>query len=149
METETIEYNGKRLGFILRNVENAEGREFPSKDEDFMQVGVLGMKKGEWVMPHVHKVYDRVVNKTQKAVYVVSGQLKVHFYIDKKEIKQVLVGSGDVVVLLAGGFGFECSEDCKIIEFKQGPYIDVEQDKIKLDPNEIESFEGEAKEKIE
>lgn len=149
MEIETIEYNGKRLGFIIRNVSSIEGREFPSKDEDFMQVGVLGMKQGEWVMPHVHKIYERVVNKTQKAVYVVVGQLKVHFYVDKKEVKQVLVNSGDVVVLLGGGFGFECSEDCKFLEFKQGPYIDVEHDKEKLNPSGIEGFEGEAREKIE
>jgi hypothetical protein len=39
--------------------------------------------------------------------------------------------TGDVILLAAGGHGFEMLEDSQIIEIKQGPYVG-EEDKIRF-----------------
>ncbi len=135
MDTETIEYEDKRLGFIVRHDANVQGKEFLSPDEDFMQIGYMNLKKGEKFSAHFHKIYSRTINKTQKAIYLISGKMKFEFYNnEKKKIKEVIINAGDLIVLLDGGFGFEFLEDGKMIEIKQGPYIDVEHDKEKFEP---------------
>jgi mannose-6-phosphate isomerase-like protein (cupin superfamily) len=135
LSKENIEYEGKRLGFVIRKVFNIEKREFPSPEEDFIQTGILNLKKGEWVAPHIHKPRNSIIDKTQKVIYVLSGKLKIYFYKDKKKIKEVDLNMGDLIVLLRGGFGFESLEDnTKIIEIKQGPYPGLEGDKEKFKP---------------
>lgn len=39
---------------------------------------------------------------------------------------------GDVILLAAGGHGFEMLEDAEMIEIKQGPYCD-DVDKVRFD----------------
>ncbi len=139
VEVEHIEHEGKKLGYIIRNAHNIKGREFPGHEEDFMQIGILNLKKGEWVEPHIHKDWERKINKTHKAIYVISGKMKIHFYYDKKKIKEIILNAGDIINLKNGGFGFESLEnETKIVEVKQGPYPGLEYDKEKFNPIENE-----------
>ena len=46
-----------------------------------------------------------------------------------------ILNAGDVILLAAGGHGFEMLEDSEIIEVKQGPYAG-DQDKTVLEPVE-------------
>ena len=133
MDVEQIEHEGKKLGYVLRGHLKERGRNFPSQEEDYLQLGFLNLKKGEWVLPHEHKPLERKVLETHKAVYVVSGSMKFHFFDNKKKIKEVKLNGGDLIVLMKGGFGFEALEDgTKIIEIKQGPYPGLEKDKEKF-----------------
>ena len=50
-----------------------------------------------------------------------------------KKIGSAILNSGDTVLLLTGGHGFNLLEDSKIIEVKQGPYGGVDEDKERLD----------------
>ncbi|MCX6327803.1 MAG: hypothetical protein NT144_14345, partial [Bacteroidia bacterium] len=43
-----------------------------------------------------------------------------------------LLIQGDVILLAAGGHGFEMIEPSEIIEIKQGPYVG-ERDKVRFD----------------
>ncbi len=140
MEIEDIIHEEERLGYVIRNLHKAKGRKFPSKDEDFLQIGVLELKKGEWIHPHFHPPRERVINKTQKAVYVVSGKMQFNFYKMGVKVKETIVNAGEIVFLLEGAFGFKALEDeTRIIEVKQGPYPGLEADKKKFIP---EDFDG-------
>ncbi len=143
METEDITHEGNRLGYVLRNLHGEKGRKFPSKEEDFLQIGVLELEKGEWIHPHIHKDSERKINKTHKVVYVVSGKMEFYFYHLGRKVKETIVSEGEIIFLLEGGFGFKALEDeTKIIEIKQGPYPGLEKDKEKLFP---EDFDGNKK----
>ena len=49
--------------------------------------------------------------------------VRVDFYkTDKTYLSSKLLNSGDVILLSAGGHGFEMLEDSEIIEVKQGPF---------------------------
>jgi hypothetical protein len=134
MEIEKIEHNGKRLAFIIRKNAKMEAKNFPSPGEDFLQIGYMELEKGDKIEPHIHKIWERIVNKTQKVIYVIFGKIRINFYENKKKIKEAILEDGDLIVLLEGGFGFEILEKSRYIEVKQGPYVDVNTDKIKFDP---------------
>jgi hypothetical protein len=107
-----------------------------------LQIGILELKKGEWIHPHFHLPRERVVNKTHKAVYVVSGSMKFYFYKKGVKVKEVIVYEGEIVFLLEGGFGFKAIEDgTRIIEVKQGPYPGLEGDKEKFFPEDFHENE--------
>ena len=50
-----------------------------------------------------------------------------------KKIGRTVLESGDTILLLSGGHGFNILEDSKMIEVKQGSYYGVEKDKEHLD----------------
>jgi len=52
-----------------------------------------------------------------------------------KKVGSAILNSGDTILLLRGGHGFNILEDSKIIEVKQGPYYGVEEDKQLLETN--------------
>jgi len=61
-----------------------------------------------------------------------SQPVRVDFFDDQKNyLKSKILNQGDVVLLAAGGHGFQMLESSEIIEVKQGPYAG-EKDKIRL-----------------
>jgi hypothetical protein len=51
------------------------------------------------------------------------GRLRVDFYHDDRSyIESRELGPGDVILLIAGGHGFEVVEEIEMVEVKQGPY---------------------------
>ena len=52
---------------------------------------------------------------------------------DKKNlIHEQILSSGDAILIFEGGHGISILEDCKFLEFKQGPYYE-EKDKLYFD----------------
>ena len=52
---------------------------------------------------------------------------------DLEEFKKFDLKEGDLAVFAYGGYGYEILEnDTQIIESKNGPFIDVDTDKIKF-----------------
>jgi hypothetical protein len=135
MNLETISYNNERLAIILRNpYEVGVGKqEFISNNEDYLQVGIMNLEKGRILKPHVHKPRNEIVPYTQECLIIYRGRMKVDFYYklkDKPEkVKETTLYAGDVIVLLSGGHGFEVLENTRLIEVKQGQYIDQKRDK--------------------
>ncbi len=65
---------------------------------------------------------------------VKSGRVRVDFFTDGRHyLESRVVQSGDVLLLAAGGHGFEMLENTEMIEVKQGPYCG-EQDKTRFSP---------------
>ena len=75
------------------------------------------------IQPHMHNLAPREVFFTQEALFIRRGKLRVDFYsVQREYCKSRVLGSGDVILLIAGGHGFEVLEDLNMVEVKQGPY---------------------------
>ena len=53
--------------------------------------------------------------------------------MDREYLESRILESGDVILLIKGGHGFEVLEDLEMFEVKQGPYAG-DADKIKFTP---------------
>jgi len=130
MSIETIEYNNERLAYIIRKDIEIEEKEFFGSPDDFLQIGYMNLKKGEILKPHIHKPQNKIITENQEVLYIVSGKMKVNFYNRiPQQISEAILTDGDLIVLSAGGHGFEFLEDTKMIEVKQGPYTGRDDDK--------------------
>lgn len=123
-----IIHDGKRLAFIVKK-NSPSGKKFFSSDEDSLQVGIMNLKKWEQIIPHFHREFPREIKKTQEVLYIISGKVRVNFYVDKKKVEESIVETGDLLVLLDGGHGFEFLEETNMVEIKQGPYFNSDVDK--------------------
>lgn len=131
---ENITHNSKLLAIIIRTHFQKEGIEFFTPDDYSQQVGYMNRPQGYVIPPHTHNPVVREVIWTQEVLYIKSGKVRVDFYSDDQEyIESGIVQTGDVILLAAGGHGFEMLEQSEIIEVKQGPYCG-ELDKIRFEP---------------
>ena len=122
------------LAIIYRDSDWTPGLNFPTPDELFVQAGCWQYPAGKRLAAHRHKVHQRSVTKTQEVAYVKRGRMRVCVYNDDKELAgEYELGTGDFVVLPNGGHGYEILEDdTQVLEFKNGPFIDVDVDKEPL-----------------
>jgi len=69
----------------------------------------------------------------QEVLFIKAGKVRVDFYNDQQDyLESRIIVTGDVILLAAGGHGFEMIEPSEIIEVKQGPYIG-ELDKVRFE----------------
>lgn len=130
---ENITENGKLLAIIIRTSFNKEGIAFFTDDNFSQQLGYMNRPKGYVIAPHRHNLVSREVVQTQEVLFVKSGQVRVDFYNDNQlYLESRLLFTGDVILLAAGGHGFEMIEPSEMIEVKQGPYLG-EMDKVRFD----------------
>jgi hypothetical protein len=67
-------------------------------------------------------------------LFVRSGKVRVDFFTDGRHyLESTVLCGGDVIMLVAGGHGFEMLEPTEMIEVKQGPYCG-DQDKTLFEP---------------
>lgn len=79
---------------------------------------------------HVHPPYLRVIEQTQEVIVVRRGRMRVKFYTPSRAyVGEEIIQAGDILILLAGGHGFEMLEDTELFEVKQGPYLGIAKDK--------------------
>jgi mannose-6-phosphate isomerase-like protein (cupin superfamily) len=96
-------------------------------------LGYMNRPKGYSIAPHRHNLVERKVSLTQEVLYVKSGKVRVDFYNDEQlYLESRVLEKGDVILLAAGGHGFEMLDDSEMIEVKQGPYCG-EEDKVRFD----------------
>lgn len=114
-----------------------EGCTFYTKDHCEIQVGFMRYNAGKIFAPHKHLGYNRTVRKTTEVLLICKGSLRFDLYLnDGTPVQSGVARAGDILVLFGGGHGFEVSEDCEIIEIKQGPY-NQRFDKVPLFNNEL------------
>jgi mannose-6-phosphate isomerase-like protein (cupin superfamily) len=131
---ETISSNGMTLAIIIRCTYRADGIQFFTPGTFSQQLAYMNRPKGHVIDPHVHNPVQREVMLTQEVLFVRSGRVRVDFYNDaKKYLESRILASGDVILLAAGGHGFEMLEDVEMIEVKQGPYCG-DRDKTRFKP---------------
>jgi mannose-6-phosphate isomerase-like protein (cupin superfamily) len=127
---EKIEHNNQMLALIIRSSFSKQGIEFFTPQDFSQQVGYMNRPAGYVINPHVHRLVERKVTLTQEVLYLKSGKVKVDFYDDDRNyLESRVIEEGDVILLAAGGHGFEMIENSEMIEVKQGPYCG-DEDKI-------------------
>lgn len=129
---EVIRHQETILSVIIRASYKSEGIQFFTPGDFSQQLGYMNRKKGYAIPPHRHNLVERKVTITQEVLYVKTGKVRVDFYGDDQEyLESRVIEKGDVILLAAGGHGFEMLEDSEMIEVKQGPYCG-EEDKVRF-----------------
>lgn len=120
---EKIEHNGELFALIVRDEYSRPGISFFTPDDLSQQVAYMQHPAGKVIGAHVHNPVPRSVAYTQETLFIKRGRLRVDFfddqqnYLESRELK-----TGDVILLVKGGHGFEVLEALEMIEVKQGPY---------------------------
>ena len=129
-----ISKNSKIICIIYRADNWIKGLNFITPENLFIQVGSWWYDKGKVLDSHIHNYLERKADRTQEMVYVVSGRMKVLlFNEDKSFISEYILNKGDLAIFAYGGHGYVILEkDTKIVEAKNGPFIDVLSDKTKF-----------------
>jgi len=130
---ETIKNNSETLAVLIKSAYKREGIEFFTPSDFSQQLGYMNRRKGYSIAPHRHNLVERKVTLTQEVLYIKSGKVRVDFYDNQQNyLESRVLEKGDVILLAAGGHGFEMLEDSEMIEVKQGPYCG-EEDKVRFD----------------
>lgn len=138
-----IKNNNRILAILIGKDFEKQGIEFFTPDDFSQQLAYMNRPKGYIIPPHVHNIIPREVVLTQEVLYIKNGKVRVDFYDDDKNyLESIILNTGDVILLAAGGHGFEMLEPTEMIEVKQGPYCG-EADKVRFEP--VSSFEVKIK----
>jgi hypothetical protein len=142
---EKIEHNGTMMALVLRAGFCEPGIHFFTPESFSQQLGYMHHPSGKIISPHYHQPHPRAVMQTQEVLVIRRGKLRVDFYsYDFSYLESRVLTAGDIILLVAGGHGFEVLEEIEMIEVKQGPYIG-DEDKVRFDPiksNEVIGTDG-------
>ena len=134
MSIEVVKNLDQTIGIIIRGNHRAEGIQFFTPDVFSQQLAYMNRPQGYVIPPHVHNPVKRDVVWTQEVLFIKSGKVRVDFFTDGRHyLESRIVSAGDVILLAAGGHGFEMLEPTEMIEAKQGPYCG-DQDKTRFEP---------------
>jgi mannose-6-phosphate isomerase-like protein (cupin superfamily) len=130
---ERVQFDGVEFAVILRSDFRASGVHFFTPSDYSQQLGYMHHPAGHRIEPHVHNTVTRAVHSTREALFVRRGRLRVDFYTDAGVyFESRELGAGDVILLAAGGHGFEVLEEIEMVEVKQGPYAgDADKTRIR------------------
>lgn len=125
MSMEDIKHQNELWARIVYSgVEKKEGVQFFTPDRHTLQMGRQRRAAGTSITPHRHLLVRNDRYETlQEVLYVEKGKVKVSFYgEDDKMFDARILSTGDMILLIKGGHGFEFLEETDMIEVKQGPY---------------------------
>ncbi len=124
----------KLLAVIIYSSFKKPGIHFITPDNFSQQLAYMNHPSGKIIAPHTHNAVARQIQFTQEVLVIRSGLIRVDFYDDSQSyLESRELSAGDVILLAAGGHGFEVLEELEMIEVKQGPYAG-EMDKTRFAP---------------
>jgi mannose-6-phosphate isomerase-like protein (cupin superfamily) len=130
--TEEIVIDGQLCAILLTATYDEPGIQFFTRDDYSQQLASMSYPAGKVIPAHTHNPVRREVFYTQEALFIRKGKVRVDFYSQQREYrKSRMLGRGDVILLIAGGHGFEVIEELNMVEVKQGPYAG-EMDKTRF-----------------
>lgn len=123
-DVKRIVHDEQVLAIILPANYQPDGIEFVTQPDSAMQLAAMHHKIGHLIRPHTHNPVSRHILYTQEALVVRKGRVRVDLYsVSQVYVESHILTAGDVILLMAGGHGFEVLEDLDMIEIKQGPFI--------------------------
>lgn len=129
---ERIVHEDRELAIIIRSDFCESGIHFLTESDYSQQLAYMHHPKGKTIDAHIHNYEERSVVYTQEVLVIRQGVLRVDFYSDDHAyIESTILHSGDIILLAAGGHGFEVLEEVEMVEIKQGPYLG-ERDKTRF-----------------
>ena len=134
MDIEHVGDGDTHLALIIRRSYRADGIKFFTPDSYSQQIGYMNRPAGYVIQPHVHNPVPREVQYTNEVLFIRSGRVRVNFYSEQQHyLCSRDLETGDIILLIRGGHGFEMLEDAEMVEVKQGPYAG-ELDKTRFTP---------------
>lgn len=128
---ERVEVKGELVAIIVRKNFKTDGIHFFTDNDLTQQLAYMSHPKGHKIEPHYHREAKRVITATCEALFIVSGAVRVDFYdFEWNVVEHRIIKNGDVILLIAGGHGFEVIEEAVFFEVKQGPFV-ASEDKVK------------------
>ena len=128
-----IKHQGQLLALIISNKFKESGIHFFTPNDLSQQLAFMKHPKGKTIQPHIHNPVPRQVHYTQEVLILKKGKLRVDFYDEQQNyLESHILEAGDVILLAAGGHGFEVLEEIEMFEVKQGPYAG-DSDKTRFD----------------
>jgi hypothetical protein len=120
-----IKSEGVFIAGIVSDDFEPEGVAFLTPEDFGLQVAVMNRAKGYEIPAHFHHPVPRALTGTKEVLIIKRGTLRADLYSkDSNYLCSVNLNPGDVIILNAGGHGFQASDDCTFIEVKQGPYVE-------------------------
>jgi mannose-6-phosphate isomerase-like protein (cupin superfamily) len=111
------------MAIILRGSYRESGIHFLTASDLSQQLAFMRHPPGKSIAPHVHNPVERRVSLTQETLFIRKGRMRVDFYDEaRRYLRSYELLTGDVILLIKGGHGFEVLEDTEFVEVKQGPY---------------------------
>lgn len=135
MKTERITDKDVTLAIIIRDGDWEEGTYHVSSDSDYLRAGTFGYGKGKKFQAHIHLVAPREASRTQEIIFVKDGRIRADIFTEKRQfLKSVDLSGGDVIIMLAGGHGYEILEDgTRMLEVQNGPRVEAERDRERIE----------------
>lgn len=125
-----------KLLHIINTLEDIVDRKNVAPDYQFLQLATLRMEQGKTFKPHQHIWKPSPTEKiiAQESWVVIKGSVKVFMYdTDGKLLSTEIIGQGDCSMTFEGGHNYEILEDDTVVyEYKTGPYLGIENDKVFL-----------------
>jgi hypothetical protein len=138
---EKIIFNKKLYALILRSNYQKNGIEFLTPSKLSQQIALIKHKKGYTVTPHINKKIIYKIQTASEVLYIIKGKIKLDLFSSaQKFICSIILETGELISLVEGGHGIEILEDTKMIEIKQGPFINNKY-KIQLFQNNKHKME--------
>ena len=132
---ETVEHNGTKYAEIIWAGTQVKETKFFSPADSSFQFGLLAHEAGFVEPAHYHKpIINRNINDLQQMFVVQRGVVAVEFFDEHgKMFREVVLRSGDGIVLVHGTHAVRVIEDMQCISVKQGPFLGAENDKINVE----------------
>jgi len=124
---------GTLLHLVYR-LSEIDGRTNIAPEEEFLQLASIKMHKGQTFKAHKHIFLEKVINIAQESWLVIQGSVKCIFYdLDDNIIAEPILKPGDCSMTFRGGHNYLILEDDTLVyEYKTGPYLGQEKDKVFL-----------------
>ena len=105
-----------------------DSTEFITEPDSILQVGKIARRAHDRVPLHSHNPVRRETLGTHEFLILVSGQIKLHLEdpLDPDFSHDVILESGDMVLLVNWAHSIDFLQDSEIIEVKSGPYANLE-----------------------
>jgi len=130
---EIIEHQGVRYAEVLRAGATVKTTRFFSPTQSSLQFGLLAHAAGFVEPAHVHHPAKREIEDLQQMFVVQRGVVAVDFFgTDGKKIAEVILKTGDGILLVDGAHSVRVLEDMQCLSVKQGPFLGAEKDKKEI-----------------
>jgi hypothetical protein len=125
---QVLDDRGQPMAMIVRRDVTPSTTSFVTPTDVSLQVGFVVYPDGGEIQRHAHLPIRREIVGTPEFLLVRSGRCRIDLYDDdRRHIASRELAAGDVVLLLAGGHGFEMLGDTVLLEVKQGPYTGLDE----------------------
>mgnify|MGYP001612402597 CR=1 FL=1 len=121
-----IVYKKELVGYKISKIQKGT---VPITDpKEYIQMVTLNHPKGTVLKAHMHKARKRITYQLQECIVIKKGKVLITLYgINKKQVKNLYLTSGQAFILFKGGIKIKMLADSEIFELKNGPFI---EDKI-------------------